>query len=286
MTAIRFLLLGCAAAALGAQPPAASSPQSGEVLAGTVDGVPVTMSELQLVLAGSPRELQSTLQNNTEELLRYYGFMRKLAAEAEAAQLHEKSPYQDRIRLMRQSILAEARLDLAYQENPVTIADETAFYEANKNSFAWAKTKVIYIPFSEDPPARQPKGARPVLSEAQAKAKADKVAAAARAGQDFVALVKQHSEHADSASKDGDFGVIQASDKYPDEVKQALFKASKGEIAGPVRLSNGFYIFRIEDAGVKPFSEVRSEIFNELKERRWREWMEKTRRGVQVTVAK
>lgn len=289
MFAKRFLLLACAlTAGLCAQAPPAvdTSNESPETVAGTVDGVPVTIGELQLVLAGSPKELQATLQNDKEELLRYYGFMRKLAAQAEEAKLDQKPPYSDRLRLMRQSILAEARMDTAYLRNTVSNEDQKAYYEANKDHYAWAKTKMIYISFSDSAPAKQSQDAKPVLNEAQAQAKAAKVAAAARSGKDFVALVKENSEHQESVANDGDFGLIEGSGKYPDEVKQAVLKAGKGGIAGPVRLANGFYIFRIEDAGVKPYEDVQQEIFKQIREERWRAWMEKTRQSVTVTVGK
>ena len=95
-------------------------------------------------------------------------------------------------------------------------------------------------------------------------------------------LVKEHSEDQASAAKDGDFGTIRRSDNLPEAIRNAVFALKSGEISEPVRQPNGFYLFRADDVGVRPFTQVRDEIFNEVKNLQFKSWMDQTEKSVVV----
>lgn len=105
-----------------------------------------------------------------------------------------------------------------------------------------------------------------------------------RGGADFVKMVRQHSEDQTSAAKDGDFGNLRRGDNLPDAVRNAIFSLKQGEVSEPVRQPNGFYLFRAEKVNAQPFEQVRDEIFSELREKRFREWMEETQRSVNAEL--
>ena len=65
-------------------------------------------------------------------------------------------------------------------------------------------------------------------------------------------------------------------------VVAAIFALREGEIGEPVRQSNGYYIFRAEEITYRPLAEARSDIFNELKQQHYREWLDQT--NAQATV--
>jgi hypothetical protein len=273
-----------AGAGLWAQTPADPLNVPPETVVGIVDGAKVTAEELKLVVTTSPAQLQEVLKKDPAEMLRYYGLIMRLGALAEAAKLDRESPQRERLRVNRMQILAEAQLDAGYAQVTVLAEEQRKFYEDNRNRYSTARVKVIYLPFMANPPKLADPAAKKIMNEAEAREKTDQLAGELRRGADFVKLVKQHSEHADSAAKDGDFGLIRGSDKYPDEVKKGVLGAQPGAIAGPLRLGNGFYIFRVEESSVETYDQVKDQIFSEIKEQRWQAWMNQVRTSVEVKL--
>lgn len=267
-----------------AQTPADTLNVPPETVVGIVDGAKVTAAELQFVVTTGPPQLQEALKKNPTEMLRYYGLIMRLGAMAEAAKLDRESPQRERLRVNRMQILAEAQLDAEYAQVAVMAEEQRKFYEDNRSRYSTAKVKVIYLPFMANPPKLADPKARKIMNEDEAREKADKLTGELRRGADFVKLVKEHSEHADSAAKDGDFGVIRGSDKFPDEVKKSVLGAKPGTIAGPIRLGNGFYIFRVEQSSVETYDQVKDQIYSEIKEQRWQVWMNKVRSSVEVKL--
>ena len=269
---------------LWAQTPADPANVPPETVIGIVDGVKVTAADLQQVMTSSAPALQETLKKNPMELLRYYGFIQRLAGLAESAKLDQKSPQRERLRITRMQILAEGQLDAGYSQFEVLPEEQRKYYDDNRSRYASAKVKVIYLPFMANPPKpADPKGSK-IMTEAEARAKAEKLIRELRAGADFVALVKQHSEHAESAAKDGDFGTIRGADNYPEEIKKAVLGAKAGAIAGPIRLPNGYYIFRVDESNTQTYDQVKSDVYSELKDQRWRAWMDKVRTSVEIKL--
>ena len=44
-----------------------------------------------------------------------------------------------------------------------------------------------------------------------------------------------------------------------------MFALKKGDVSEPLKQPNGFYLLRAEEVTVRPLSEVRDEIYNDLK---------------------
>jgi parvulin-like peptidyl-prolyl isomerase len=134
------------------------------------------------------------------------------------------------------------------------------------------------------PPANQDPGAKKVLSESEAKAKAEKIYADLKAGADFVKLVKENSGDSTSAAKDGDFMPIRKSDQVPEEIKAAVFALKPGEFCPPIRQPNGFYVFRLQSLENQPFDKVREQLANELRSTRMSEWVQSTQKSTPVKI--
>jgi len=101
----------------------------------------------------------------------------------------------------------------------------------------------------------------------QAKAKAEEVAAQAKAGQDFSELAKANSQGAEAA-KGGEVGWLPRGQLMP-ELEEAAFGLDKGQVSEPIKTRLGFHLLKVEDkkaARVKPFEEVKAEIEQSLKE--------------------
>ena len=150
-------------------------------------------------------------------------------------------------------------------------------YEANKKKYTQVKVKAIYIAFSDDAASATTKGKK-TLTEAEAKAKAEKLKAALKGGADFVKLVKENSDDETSREKNGDFATLRFTDNIPDAFRAAVFALKQGEVSDPLKQPNGFYLLRAEEVTVRPLSEVRDDIYNDLKNDRSTQWLDKVNR--------
>lgn len=266
-------------------PPAGQPAVAGpETVVATVDGKPVTAAEIQGLFRTVGPQVQQNAAKDPLAFLRQYAMLKRLSERAEQRKLDQKSPYREALAAGRMQILYQAAIQDAYENIAVSAEEQKKFYEANRDRWSQAKVKVIYIPFSENPPAELAPGAKKPLTEAEAKAKAEGLLKQIRAGADFVKLVKEHSEDPTSAAKDGDFPVISKSDQIPDNIKAAVFSLKKGQVSEPVRAANGFYIFRAEEMLQKPYEQVKDEIFNELKLARLKEFLDSLQQSVEVKV--
>jgi len=154
-------------------------------------------------------------------------------------------------------------------------AEVRRYYELNSGAYALPqeiRVRQIFIRLPENAPAAEIR----VIEE-----KATRIAARAKSGENFVALVKELSE-GPSARLEGDLGYIQRDHALP-EIDLAPRTLQPGGIAGPLRTNSGFHIIRLEDVRtpVKPLDQVREEIANSLyqqkMENNYRVWLQTLR---------
>lgn len=248
----------------------------------TIDGDKVTAGDLQAILRTMPPQTQQIALQNRRQFLEQYGVMKRLSAEAEKAKLDQQSPWKESLKNMRMQLLLQAEINQKMAEIQVTEEEQRKHYEANKDRFVQAKVKAIYIPFSSEPVSQADEQGNKVLTEDEAKAKAESLLKQIKGGADFVKLAKEHSGDPVSAAKDGDFGTIRKSDQIPEAVKTAVFEAKAGDVVGPVRQPSGFYLFRIEESGAQTFEQVRNNVANEIRNSRFQEWLNSVQKSVEI----
>lgn len=251
-----------------------------ETVVAIVEGRKLTARELENMLTAMGPQAQQNFNNNRKEFLRQFGLLMKLASLAEQNKLQYESPYRERLEFARMQILMQAEVDKAAGEVGVTAEQQRKYYETNKDRYTFAKIKVIYIPYA--PTSSTSSGGKRILNETEARAKAEDLVKQLRSGADFAKLAAEHSEDPTSAQKGGDFGVVRRSDNVPDAIKNTVFALKPGEVSDPVKQPNGFYIFRVEQAGVEPFDQVKNEIFETLREQGFRKWLDEKQDAVQV----
>ncbi|MGH9721393.1 MAG: peptidylprolyl isomerase [Bryobacteraceae bacterium] len=247
-----------------------------------IGGRDVTAGELQGLLRSLPQQSQQNFLRDGKGFLHQIALMKKMSELAEASKLQEMSPYKEQIAFNRMFVLFNAQSSDMFNQIVVTGEDQQKFYEQNTDRYSQARVKVIYLSFSSAP-AAEPKDKK-VLTEAEANAKAEKLLKEIRAGADFVKLAKAHSEDPASVAKDAEFGAIRRSDKIPDNIKTAIFALKPGQTSEPVRAPNGFYLFRLEEFSTQPYSEVKDDIFTEIKQSRFRESMDKLQNSLDVKI--
>ena len=104
------------------------------------------------------------------------------------------------------------------------------------------------------------------------------------AGADFVEMVKQYSKDPVSRDKNGDYGPLKITDEIPALAKQAIWGMNVGDVSQPVKLPNGYYLFKLialEEPGIE---KVREELAKRLRSAKSREWLNAMRSQVQVQL--
>jgi peptidyl-prolyl cis-trans isomerase D len=139
--------------------------------------------------------------------------------------------------------------------------------------------------------------AQHILIKTQGKSDAEKKAALAKAedllkqlkaGGDFSKLAEKNSEDNSNAPKGGDLGWFVRGQMVP-EFDKAAFAMKPGEWSGIGTTEFGYHIIKVkerENARVKPFEEVKTDLAVELKKQRITEQLQKTADGVHDALAK
>ncbi|MCW5963448.1 MAG: peptidylprolyl isomerase [Bryobacterales bacterium] len=283
MKTARILLFGLSLAtalASFAQPAPVSAPVDEDAVVATLDGRPVTVREVRAFLNTMPQQNRGAALQNAEDFIRQYALMSKLARVAEEHNLDQESPFREQIEYNRRMILSTAGLNRLSQEVLVTDDETRSFYDAHVDDYTKVRVKVIYLPFLNTPPKEGE--TRVSLTESEALTLAQQLVKDIRAGADFVELVKKHSKDEGSAKRDGDFATFSRRDNIPADVKSAVFVLEQGAVSDPVRQANGFYIFRIEEKIVQPYTEVAGSINDRVHDEKFRKVMDNLRDSIDI----
>ena len=273
-----FLFACCGVAWAQTAPAPAAPPQMPDIPDQTTiavfdDGVKLTMADFKKIFAVLPPDNRALVLRDRKSFLQQWAFMRKLAHMGEEAKLDQASPAKEQLEYYRLMILSQAKLADAANSTTVEPAEIVKFYDTDKERFKEVRVKAIYVSFGKG-------GKAPTEDEAQAKA--TKLLADIRGGADFVKLVKENSDDETSKAKDGEFATLRRSDNIPDAIRTAVFSLKQGEVSDPVRQPNGFYLLRAEEVHYRPLSQVRDEIFTELKQRNYSQWLAQTNGDTKV----
>ncbi len=268
-----------------AAPPPAMPDLPGEtVVAIFGDGTKFTMADFRKIFEALPPANQQMALRNREQWLHQWELLRKLTKMAEDGKLDQESPYKEALDYGRMNVLAQAQINAAINQVVVEPADIVKYYDSNKQKYTQVRVKAIYIAFNDDAASSSTSKGKKPLTEVEAKAKATKLLAAIKGGAEFVKLVKENSDDETSREKDGDFATLRSSDNIPDAFRAAVFALKKGEVSEPLKQPNGFYLLRAEEVTVRPLSEVRDEIYNELKTARSNDWLRGMDEGAKVQI--
>ena len=144
-------------------------------------------------------------------------------------------------------------------------SDIQMFYEANKDKFKEeADARVSVIKFSEEK-------------------KANDAMRRLSVGADFAKMAQELSEDENTKTKGGTIeGSLEKNGDIPGigaskEALDAIFSKKDGELAGPFKINNGYYIFKINSIKPevqKPFEEVKEQIEYEYRNKKVQEQMQ------------
>ncbi len=261
-----FVFLLCRVAFAQAMPPPppvpAPSPESAKVpddtVVATVNGEKITAGEIRryMSLVGSAQQRIFTM--NPESAVQQLWIQKYLADQAEKHHFDQRYPTKEQLEIARQQILALVEINDLQNNVPVSLEEQEKYYSDHPQEFQESKVRVIKVAFGKE------------RSEAEAKTKAEALRKKAlEKGADFGKLAHDNSDDAATAEKNGDWGVIKGTSPFPDEVKKAIFSLKVGGISEPVKTSNGYYIFRVDEITKQPYEQVREQIYTNLKSQRF-----------------
>jgi hypothetical protein len=259
------------------------------VVAHSGEGKPITAGEVRSLLESGDPGVVTQAKQNPESLLDGIFVMRYLAEQGEKAHILDQSPWKEQFQILRNRFVFSAMINQMRETYNVPEQDINDFYAHNQSRYEQARIKVIAIGFCPTPPTTGGKtdeeikaAARAALEAAHCTSKRTEdhahdiaigLVGKIRGGADFVKLVAQYSEDADSKATDGDFGLVTRDNSFKPEIKDAVFRLNNDDVSDPIRSGSFFYIIKIKEKAVQPLSNVREPIIQELKQKHFTDFM-------------
>ncbi|ALK09637.1 peptidylprolyl isomerase [Blastochloris viridis] len=255
---------------LSGQAAAAPTPlaPAGDVVA-RIGGIDVKASEIRALFTGlGPREQAAlasdpTLASQTVRLM----LANQLALkEALAKKWDQKPEVVDQLRQVREAAIVEtylasvAKVPAEFPSEP----DIRSVYEANKTALVVPRAfevSQIFVAAARDSDKAVLETARKKVTEIQAKLK--------QPGTDFAAVAESDSD-VRTAEGGGALGWITETQVRP-ELRTILLGLSKGVVADPVQLDDGWHILKLTDtrpAAPVPFEDVRDQLEKRMRDER------------------
>lgn len=226
-----------------------------------IDGEEYTAGELEQIKKSLPGPFRKNVEGmDNATFIKVYAELVAFAKKAEEEGIPEKEPYRTQLEFNRLNYLAKVYLNELNLSLKPTEKDFQEYYEQYSSSFEQRRVSAIFIDYVLNPERAPLKDGQKQLSEEEARAKAEKLVAELRAGADFAALAKEHSDDPTSAEKGGDLGFYQHDARVPQPLKDAIFSLEPGQISDPQQHGGRFYILKVTETNSRPLDEVRGQI--------------------------
>lgn len=226
------------------------------VVARNAKGLAVTATDLELEAERySPDAVRSALArpDGVRQIARNLLLRRALATDAERQQLDRQPTIASRLRIAREKVLSDARVqqfdgtapDLATLEK-LARAEYNAYPDRYRIA-AGDRLEIILI-------GRYRKDSRQLAEE---------LLAQARSGEDFGSLAVMYSDDPATKGKRGDLGFFEKNNLHPELARAAAGLVKPGDVSEIVETPSGWNILRLAEkrpAGRKSFEEVKDEL--------------------------
>jgi parvulin-like peptidyl-prolyl isomerase len=250
-----------------------------------INGQPLNAEQYTGLMKGMPPQNRTNAVMNPEEFLRQYAFMQQLTKAAEEMGLDKQQPYQGQLWYNRGQILLQAFVDEYLNNIVVTAEEQKAGYDRDPDRFRIATVAAIRIPYSVSPPPQTDPNAKKILNEEEARARAEAALAEVVAGLNFQQAVVKYAEDQELVDNGGILPPLAAQDpQVPENIKTLVFNAKTGDVLGPVKMPNGFYLFKVLNLQRKSYDEVKDQIYEELRQERFQKWFDGERQAFRITV--
>ncbi len=246
--------------------PEAVARQDPKRIVAVIDGNNVTAEQAEAMLKLVPEQQRRSMTSLETAIERLY-MLKQFSSDAAKLNLDQQSPWKEQLQFDRENVLAQAYLTRLTNTNSAPQQDPKQYYDTHQGDFDQAKVSGIMVSFNA--PGTPASTGATSRTEQQARDKANDLEKKLKAGGDFAALARSDSDNAASASRGGDLGTLSASaTNMPADIKTTVFKLQPGQISDPVRVQNGFYIFKVESRTKQSFEQARPEIVQKLQNER------------------
>jgi peptidyl-prolyl cis-trans isomerase C len=244
-----------AATLLSATGTSALAQDAGDKVIASVDGKPITESQLKLADTEVGSELgQLPPEVKRRALVEYLIDNQLFANAAEAAKLGDTPEFKKYLDYLRGRALREQY-----------------FEKTLKGTISEDEVKKIYNARVAQLKPENEFAARHILVDSEAKAK--ELRAKIAAGEDFAKLAGENSSDPVSKKDGGFLGYFGMGQMVP-EFEAAVVKMQKGELSEPVKTAYGWHIIKLEDRRQKAppsYEQVKDTIINSLAVRKAQE---------------
>jgi peptidyl-prolyl cis-trans isomerase C len=245
-----------------------TQPASAQVL-GSGGNVQVTGADIKAAVTAAPtaaaRASLLAIPKNVDTQAQGIFLRRLLAQEAERDGLDKDPAVQAEVRVMRERIYSDARMEAFDKANspPDAVLEsyaQTAYKADAKRFTVGEQTRVRHILINKDGP------------DALDKARA--LLARVKAGESFEKLAADNSFDLVSATKGGDLGFFGPGTMVKEFEAAVVELKNPGDLSGIVKSEFGYHIIKLEErrpAGVLPYAEVREGLRAEARTRALRD---------------
>ena len=161
-------------------------------------------------------------------------------------------------------LINQFRQDVIWKDIAVDEAKLKEWYDANVGERVTVDHILIRAPEGQSAPAPGASGTpAPDAARVAARQKADSLLAALRAGADFAALAREHSNDPSSAPRGGRMEPFGRGDMVA-PFEQAAYETRVGELAPVVESRFGYHILRVIEREKPPLDDLREEIQGQL----------------------
>ncbi|MBI1648623.1 peptidylprolyl isomerase [Hyphomicrobium sulfonivorans] len=229
-------------------PAAVAQEAAADAVVVTIDGKPITQSQLKLAEEEIGSELNSLPENDKRRALAEYLIDNTLFANAALAEkLDETAEFKNYMAYLNQRALREQY-----------------FEKSLKGAVDEEEAKKIYFSRLKQMRPEEEFSARHILVNSEDKAK--EIRAKVVGGEDFAKLAKENSIDPVSKEDGGDLGYFGVGQMLP-EFENAILKLKAGDISEPIKTAYGWHVIKLEDRRKKApptFEQVRDNIINSL----------------------
>jgi peptidyl-prolyl cis-trans isomerase C len=245
---------------------AAAEEKPGDTVVATVNGQPITESDLRF----AENELGGEIANLPPEVKRralaeYLIDNELFAKAAEEAKISATPEYEQQMRYLKRRVLRELYFD-----------------KTLKGKIGEDEAKKIYTEKIAQLKPEEEIEARHILVDSEEKA--NELHAKIVAGADFAQLAKENSTDTGSKDQGGVLGYFGHGQMVP-EFEAAAFKLEKGQVSEPVHTNFGWHIIKVDDRRKKEppsFAAVKDTILNSLVVRKAQDTATELRSKAQV----
>ena len=214
----------------------------------------------------SPEEVREAFRLDNEKLVLSYVFLdpaefKKQVVASDAALQEYFDKNKDSYKIPEKRTVKAISLDRQKLRETMSVSDaeKRSYYQQHQDNYrVTERVSVRHILF------RASKDDATKIEEA--KKKAQDLLKQLKAGASFEELAKKNSEDTANAANGGDLGFIIRGQTVP-PFEQAAFSLAPGAVSEPVQTEFGIHLLKVsthEQARLKPFDEVQSEIQNLL----------------------